>query len=187
MNSRLFISELLSDEQIGQWVLPADIEAGQAYASPRRRREFLSWRALVYRHLGRDIRIGYDAEGGPIIENSPLHLGVSHSTDRVAVIISDSPCAVDIESVGRNFGRVVSKFLTDDERAKFTSQEELAAAWCAKETLYKYARRRLSFRDDIVVESIDLETGRIVGRVGESPALVLQVVSEGDYITVFID
>ncbi len=187
MSSRLFVSELLSDEALAQEVLPTDVEASRAFASPRRRREFLSWRALVYRHLGRDVRLGYDAAGGPIIEDSELCLGVSHSTDRVAVIISDRPCAVDVEPVGRNFGRVVAKFLTDEECARFTSQQELAAAWCAKETLYKYARRQLSFRDDIIVESIDLDAGRIVGRVGGGEAKELNVAIEGDYITVYVD
>ena len=48
--------------------------------------------------------------------------------------------------------------------------------WCAKETLYKYARRReLDLLRDLRVLSLDAEAGRIVGSIAGGAPLSLSM------------
>ena len=186
MNSRLLNSALLDEEQLAHLVTKTDLAQAERFGSVHRRREFLSWRALLYSHLGGDIHIDYDNAGGPIITNRPLHIGVSHSCDRVAVIVADEPCAVDIERLDRNFAGVAHKYLTDEERTLCPTSRELAAAWAAKECLYKYGRRNISLRDQISLHTIDLTTGEIVGSIEQGEPILLCALIEKGYITVYI-
>jgi phosphopantetheinyl transferase len=59
----------------------------------------------------------------------------------VALLISDSPCAVDIEDAARNFRNVASKYLSAAEQLLAERYDLFAEIWCAKEALYKYHRK----------------------------------------------
>ena len=143
----------------------------------------LAWREIVRRIAGRDAEIGYDEWGAPQIIGSSLHIGVSHSCDHVAVIVSECPCTVDIESLSRNFGKVAARYLTTEERALSSHPDFLAAAWCAKEALYKYYRRGgLNLLSDIRIAAVDFGRGEIRGIVrGEEIALRMSY-HEGDIV-----
>ena len=118
-----------------------------------------------------EIRIAYDEVGAPVVENSPVHVAVSHCEGSVAVALSDAPCAVDIESLGRDFGRVASRYMAGAEAAVCSDPRWPAVVWCAKECLYKYAgRRELDLLRDLRVERVDLSAGTLVGRIGDGGA-----------------
>ena len=138
----LIIEAPWPEGEAAAWATAEERAAAAAFGSERRRREYLTWRALVRRELGRDVHIAYDAVGAPVLENRPEHLSVSHCDGRVAVCLSLRRCAVDIEPVTRNFGRVLSRYMTPEEQALADDPLLPAAVWCAKETLYKYAGRR---------------------------------------------
>jgi phosphopantetheinyl transferase len=149
--------------------------AESAHFPTRRRREYLSWRAVVYRELG-DVHIDYDACGAPILTDSPRHISVSHSNEFVAVAISDKRCAIDIEPEGRNFTRATAKYLSADESRLLADPRLAGIVWCAKETLYKYAGiASLDFLHDMHITHIDLASGQIVGQIQDQPPLVMQV------------
>ena len=59
MTSSLLLSPLLTIEQCAERVTAADIAAAEAFASILRRREYLTWRAMLYEHLGRKVEIEY--------------------------------------------------------------------------------------------------------------------------------
>jgi phosphopantetheinyl transferase len=59
----------------------------------------------------------------------------------VALLISDTPCAVDIEDTTRNFRNVSSKYLSRTEQLLAERYDLFAEMWCAKEALYKYHRK----------------------------------------------
>lgn len=81
-------------------------------------------------------------------------------------MISDRPCAVDIESETRRFTRAAAHFLTPAEAALGDDPRVAGVVWCAKETLYKLARRRgLDLLRDLAIERIDFAAGEVVGRV----------------------
>lgn len=158
------------------WIAADERAAADAFGSERRRREYLTWRAVVRRALGPDVRIGYDANGAPQLLDLPLHLSVSHCAGLVAVALSDAPCAVDAESAGRDFSRVRSRYLPPSETSLSSDPLWPAVAWCAKETLYKYARRReLDLCRDLRLLEADLAGGRIVGRIGDGAPLPMRI------------
>ena len=151
---RLFVEEPLPFGEATSWATPEECAAAARFA-PARAREYLAWRAIVRREVGRDARIGYNAVGAPVLENYPYLLTVSHGAGRVAVGISERRCAVDIERLDRNFLRILSRYLTPDEQRLSAHPHFPAVAWCAKEVLYKYAgRREADLLRDLRIEEI---------------------------------
>lgn len=173
---RLLTGPLLDAGETGPWVTASEWAAAAAFGSARRRAEYLTWRTMVRRELGRCVEITYDAAGAPCLADGSAFLSVSHCPQRVAVCISDAPCAVDVESEERDFGRVADRYMTSSERALSAEPWWPAAVWCAKETLYKYARRReLDLLRDLHVLSLDAEAGRIVGSIAGGAPLSLSM------------
>lgn len=185
MDSRLIISELLTPEQCQAWVTPSDFVLSENF-SDSRRAEFLSWRALLSQYLGRVVEIEYDSLGAPRVVGSELYIGVSHTTHRVALVVSTNPCAVDVERLDRDLGRISSRFLTNSERQMAVSNTALVAIWCSRECYYKLRHdRSLSLLTDISVAEIDLAGGRVkvVDNRGGSQTLIVEV--RGDYVVVY--
>ena len=161
------LSEPLPAAETEPWTTAAERAEAARFGSERRRREYLTWRTLVRRELGRGAQIAYDGVGAPVVtEPGGFFIGVSHCRERVAVCISTERCAVDIESVGRDFAAASERCMTAGERA-FSDDGRLGALlWCAKETLYKLSRRRgLDLLRDLAIERIDFAAGEVVGRV----------------------
>ena len=182
MNSVVLIEPIAELEQLTALCTEQERLEAERLGTAHRKAEYLAWRALLRRELGRNIRIGYDEWGGPIVEGSDWHIGVSHSKRMVAVIISHRPCAIDIEDVSRNFERVASRYLTDDERRLCSHPELAAVAWCAKETLYKYYRRGgVDFLSDVRLTAVDIPRGEIRGHILGGEELTMRLRSEGDY------
>ena len=124
MTLRCILAPLASPDTLRGQVTDADWAAAAAFP-PRRRAEYLTWRAVVYRELGA-VPIGYDAAGGPVLIGDPRHIEAA---------------------------------LGDDPRVA-------GVVWCAKETLYKLARRRgLDLLRDLAIERIDFAAGEVVGRI----------------------
>lgn len=174
--NRLLTAFPAAADALDGWIAADERAAADAFGSERRRREYLTWRAVVRRALGPDVRIGYDANGAPQLLDLSLHLSVSHCAGLVAVALSDAPCAVDAESAGRDFSRACSRYLTPSEASLSSDPLWPAVAWCAKETLYKYARRReLDLCRDLRLLEADLAGGRIVGRIGDGAPLPMRI------------
>lgn len=182
MSSRLCIESIPPLEKLVAEAHPADAATVASFASPHRRQEFLAWRAVARRIAGREAEIGYDEWGAPVIIGSPLHVAVSHSRTHVAVMVSDRPCAVDIESLSRNFDKVMHRYLSDDERALSQHPDFPAAAWCAKEALYKlYRRGGLNLLSDIRIVAVDFDKGEICGTIlGSEPIVMRMSYHDGD-------
>lgn len=172
--SRLLIEPPMTLAAAIAWTTLEERQHAGTFGNERRRREFLTWRAIVRRELGRDIRIAYDEVGAPILPDGGACVSVAHCADRVAVCLSPNRCAVDIEPSDRDFTRAASRFLTPSEAALADDPRWPGFVWCAKETLYKYAgRRNLDFRKDLCIESAHLAGGRIIGRIGDEPPFEL--------------
>lgn len=130
--------------------------------SPVRRAQWASWRKIVRNELGSEARIRYNSAGAPVLEE-PVgrvsHLSVSHSTDYVAVMFAQGRCGVDIESVGRNFGRVAARYISPTERealAAGVGPHFEAIMWSAKESVYKYAQATgVDFTEEMIATTID--------------------------------
>lgn len=183
----LIIEAPWPEGEAAAWATAEERAAAAAFGSERRRREYLTWRALVRRELGRDVRIAYDAVGAPVLENRPEYLSVSHCDGRVAVCLSLRRCAVDIEPVTRNFGRVLSRYMTPEEQALADDPLLPAAVWCAKETLYKYAgRRELDLLHDLRITEADLAAGCLAGRIAGGAPVAMRLLCRDGYLAIFI-
>lgn len=145
------------------------------------------------------IRIGYDAAGAPRVEileprksvpgssGCAVHVAVSHCEGSIAVAFADTPCAVDVESAARDFGRVVSRYMTVEEQTLSDVPWWPAVVWCAKETLYKFAGRcELDLLRDLRIEEVDFHTAALVGRICGGEALRLHFLQLGGRIIVFL-
>ena len=183
----LIIEAPWPEGEAAAWATAEERAAAAAFGSERRRREYLTWRALVRRELGRDVRIAYDAVGAPVLENRPEYLSVSHCDGRVAVCLSLRRCAVAIEPVPRNFGRVLSRYMTPEEQALADDPLLPAAVWCAKETLYKYAgRRELDLLRDLRITEADLAAGCLAGRIAGGAPVAMRLLCRDGYLATFI-
>ena len=191
MSNRLIIRRLSDNTDgdgwlagIRSWLTAEELAAAENFA-PRRRRDFLTWRAAVRQELGRDVEISYDASGAPLLGGG-LHIGVSHSANIAVVIVGDAPCAVDTEPLTRNFERVRRRYMTESEAVLSDDGRLPAAVWCAKEALYKLGGGcGCDFLRDIVVTEVDFAAGRICGTVCGSAPVVLKMEIFEDNIIVF--
>lgn len=187
MTKGLFIEPPMTEAEAAAWTTPGERIAAQEFLRERRRREFLTWRAVVRRELGGDVRIAYNEAGAPVVRGREVHIGVSHCRDRVAVCISDAPCAVDIESESRDFSRAAPRYMSPVEQRLSDDPLLPAAVWCAKETLYKYAGRPgLDMLCDLHVEAVDFGAGVVVGRIGDEEPVRLSLKRADGFIAVYI-
>ena len=185
--SSLFVEPITSQDVLREGATAEDVAVVARFTSEHRRREVLAWRKIVRRELGNDCSIGYDEWGAPIVGTPNTHIGISHCRDLVAVIISDAPCAIDIEERGRNFERVWERYMTTEERALSADTDWLAKVWCAKEALYKYYRKGgVDIRKDIKILGYKADSESLQAAIFAT-RLEVKVKSQGDYIVATID
>ena len=194
ISPRLCIESPKPEDETSFWTTDEEVAQAAAFRSERRRREFLTWRAIVRRELGRDTRIAYNGLGAPILPDGEAFVSVSHCPGCLAVCLSPNRCAVDIERANRDFSRVAARFLTPDEAALSTDPRWPGLVWCAKETLYKYAgQRNLNLLRDLRIEhvgsnpDVPLNEWTIEGRIGhEEEPILLSAGCIGDFLVVYI-
>lgn len=186
MIRRLIVEAPMAEAAAAAWTTPEEQRAAAAFA-PARRREYLAWRALVRRELGRDTTIGYDPTGAPVVCGRAVHLSVAHCRGRIAVCLSDARCAVDIEPESRNFCVALPRYMTAAEQRLTTDPLLPAAVWCAKEVLYKYAaKRELDLLADLQVVGVDFAASTITGRIGDGERLEMKIFRGEGFIAVYL-
>ncbi len=145
-------------------IIPDRVYIDSFKIGSKRWRESVAWRAFLRTKLrewgfAEDAKrcIEYDAVGAPRLVGSPLHFSVSHSSTHIAVVVSDRPCAVDIEGLGRNFSAVKSRYVNAAEESLESADTPLLALlWSAKETLYKLSGSSgLDLLNDLRIERIE--------------------------------
>lgn len=160
-----------------------DRAAVASFANTRRRCEVLAWRALVRRELGARVLISHDEYGAPVVDLQNTHISVSHSREKVAVLISDAPCAVDIESVARDFRRVADHYLSAEEQQLAERYDIYAEMWSAKEALYKYHKKGgIEFVRDVVVAEYRPEQHTLVATLFGSEPIEVALQREDDLV-----
>jgi len=89
--------------------------------------------------------------GKPYRKNNDRHISISHSKDKVAVIISDKTAGIDIQNEVGKITRIQHKFISDAERARLDEENLIPyyhVFWGAKESMYKaYGTKELDFKD----------------------------------------
>jgi phosphopantetheinyl transferase len=85
-----------------------------------------------------DIILNKNQSGRPYLDNSSLHISLSHNPKNAAVIFSHSACGIDIEIIRDKILRIERKFLNEEELDNFSGNtDQLTILWSVKESLYK--------------------------------------------------
>ena len=184
--SSLYIVPIASEEELRREAAAEDLEVVAHFASEHRRREALAWRGVVRHELGNDCKIGYDECGAPIVDTAECEISVSHCDKFVAVLISDRHCGVDIESLDRNFARIASRYMSDEEKSLCSDERWSAMAWSAKEALYKLHRKGgIDFLKDIKIVSYDA-TSQLIKATIPYRCVEVQITQHEGYIVASI-
>lgn len=184
----LLFSEIAELQRLLAAANQSELAAIEGFSSHSRQAERLAWRIMLRQELGHTPRVEYSATGAPtIIDSQYKYISISHCADRVMVALSQRACGVDIERLDRRFAQLAPRFMNNQELVIATSQEEMAAVWCAKESLYKMAGQNgLDLRGDILITDIDLNEGTIIGRIKDGQPLTMRIVMpDKDHIAVY--
>ena len=186
MSKRLVIERIATEDALRKCAKTEDLAFVERFGSASRRSEVLAWRAIVRRELGAEVAIFHDDYGAPRVDVSNTFISVSHSRDWVAVLFADKPCAIDIESVERDFRMVASRYLSVGEQHLAEQNDLYAEMWCAKEALYKYYKKgRLDFVEHISIE--EYEGGVLSCSILGSEPIAVSVKREGKLVVALID
>ena len=122
--SRVVTLSMEEAEQLHHLLTADDHLFIESFRSEKRVREVRAWRSLLRHTL---LEMGYEAEarakidytpiGAPYIVDSEVCISISHAIDRVAIVVSDSRCAIDVESINRDFTRAAKRYCSDAEHA----------------------------------------------------------------------
>ncbi len=162
----------------------SDIVYIESLRSERRKSEVASWRELLRSTYSITADILYHPSGAPYIVDSSEFISVSHSSSHVAVILSEEPCSIDIESVSRNFEKVKSRFVTSYE-SNLSCEDAplLPLLWSAKEALYKLSPLEgLDLLLDLRVLSIGFGELRATVKGCDGEILISYKLYDGDII-----
>ena len=161
--------------------------------SAKREIETMGKNYLLAKLLDNDaVQIIYDDKGKPHLANDSRHISLSHSHNKLAIIINEhEPTGIDIELIRNKVLRIRHKFLSAPELAETGDDvEKLLVYWAAKETLYKiYGLKEVDFIAHLFVKPFNKHNlGTITGEIN-LPAFKkhfeLNYQSVDDYILVY--
>lgn len=118
--------------------------------------------------------LAYTPENKPYLKNRPEHISISHSKDKLAIILNThESTGIDIEQIRDKVKNIKHKFLNKQELA-FAGDDatKLITLWAAKEAMYKvYGLKELEFIRHLFVEAFSdneikgsIETGSLKKR-----------------------
>lgn len=129
------------------------------YLIEKRKLQWYASRYALKKLLNRNdiIYLNKDAYGKPFIENSSMHISLSHTQHMVVAMSNNTyEIGVDVEQIKEKVKRIAHKFTTDIETALIdpkTEMESLITIWSAKESIYKmYSQKQLDFKDHILLD-----------------------------------
>lgn len=139
----------------------AEEKGGLSNLCDKRFVEKVSVRVILYKLLGKDVRICYNENGAPYLSNKQYYISISHTDGHFALSFSHREHGIDIERWNSTAKRVSKMFATEQEVAALvdtrtiTDEDEKAfcTIWSAKESVYKsHGLAGLSFRDGILLK-----------------------------------
>ena len=124
--------------------------------NPKRQRELIAVRVLLHCALNKNIAIIYDQHRKPHLADNSYHIGISHTSEWVAIILHPTKqVGIDIETIMPRVGKVRSKFLSNIENQHVLPNDytTLTTYWCAKEAAYKwYGKKEVDFAAHLKID-----------------------------------
>jgi 4'-phosphopantetheinyl transferase EntD len=136
-----------------------------------RKIEWLSVRTLANEMAGRSVRLIYNAERKPFLEDNSYNISISHSHEFTSILLSkDRKVGIDLEYMSHRISGIADRFMNKSEKVTDDPamiQYHLYIYWCAKEALYKINDKRdIHFKKDIIIDNFDPEEkGELTGTV----------------------
>ena len=153
---------------LGIWEIKENLdEAIQVYNKPiplklkseKRQLEYILTRLLL-QQIDRKLIISYNQFGAPKL-NDGRKISISHSSDLIAVIISEKKVAVDIEKISNKPLKIKHKFISNNDNI-LDNKMEVTLAWIAKEDVYNiHQKEGIDFKKDIMIHKIDTSKKQI--------------------------
>ncbi len=136
-----------------QHLTPEETERFFSFKHLNRQQEFVATRFLRHQLFGFS-HIHYNEHGAPFIEDEGF-ISISHAPGIVGLAkCRDFQIGLDIEPLRPKALLLKDKFLSEDEKKEFDTEDELemTKVWSAKETLYKLAgRKQIIFKTDLLL------------------------------------
>ncbi len=124
---------------------------------------------LLENLIDKNASIHYDDKGKPYLTNDTRHISLSHSHDKLVLLINDvEATGVDIELIRDKVLKIKHKYLTKNELIDANEDvEKLLIYWAAKESLYKiYGLKEVDFIKNLYVKPFEKEQeGTIFGEI----------------------
>ena len=104
---------------------------------------YLMLAGLLHEEFGLDeFRMEVGEHGKPFIEGrSDIHFNISHCQKAIAVVASDQPVGIDVESFRKYSDGLLDKTMNETEKAEIlasaTPEETFACYWTRKEAVFK--------------------------------------------------
>lgn len=150
-NTRIRLWEVTEsiDELTAQYP-NADYSVWENTRLEKRKREWLG-RQFLMQSEDPPVVVHYAATGKPLLNQGFISL--SHSEDLVAMVLSDKPVGVDIQTPVEQIARIRTKFCRQDEldgaAIAPNPLEFLTRIWSAKEALFKIYGSDVDFRAEM--------------------------------------
>lgn len=125
---------------------------------------------LINELLKKPSKIIYDPNGKPFLKDDTMHISITHSHDKLAIILNElEKTGIDIELIRDKVIKIKHKFLAEDELLDAGIHvEKLLVYWAAKETLFKIVSEQgINFIGDLFIKPFqyNLEGGNITGEI----------------------
>ena len=155
------------DITIGLWVIdkkPQEItdqkqnltQGKEVFSSNKKRIQEQLATQLLLKKMRPKACLSYNSFGAPKI-NTQEYISISHTNEKVAIIISKNKVGIDIEKVSNRILKLTDKF-TDKKIYQNLCVNKAILIWSAKEAIYKwYEKGRLNFRKDIIIEDFNID------------------------------
>lgn len=148
---------------------PEQKECYNAISNERAKKNFLATRLLLTQLGHAPNSLHYNAYGKPFLKGKDF-ISISHSFDKVVVMISNKPVGVDIEKKREKILRIAHKFTQWNYRSANYSIhniiQKLTMTWCAKEVGFKIHNKPTLTLNDVRVKDFfpnDKETDIKIG------------------------
>lgn len=149
---------------------------------------------LINYLLGTTVTIKYSETGKPFLNSASEHISISHSHDKLAVIVNKKKSTgIDIELIRDKVVAIQHKFLTKEEQADANNNvEKLIVYWSAKESLYKVlGLAPIDFCAQIAIAPFNYTqpSSTLQGKIIVADMVhhyTLQYEKKGDYILTYI-
>lgn len=149
-------------------------------------------RFLLEKLFKEPIDLQYTPEGKPYLNNKNCHISITHSHDKLAIIVNEqNETGIDIELIREKVIKIQHKFLSPQELLDANNEtQKLITYWACKEALYKlFSKKEVDFIANLFVNKFDNnDRGETIGEIkiaNFNKKINLHYEKTGEYMLVY--